>query len=78
MASKKVREVQTSGGGRRVGALPRWMVSPCPGELGRRSGCKERSKRRLRLKYGVAIGVRSRGLGTEIHNTVETVGAGGG
>ena len=39
--SQQGREAQTSSGGRRVGALSRWMVSPRPGELGGISGYKD-------------------------------------
>ena len=58
VASQKGREAQTSGGGRKVGAPSRWMVSTCPGELGRRSDCKEIEKWNRRLKDGGEIGVR--------------------
>ena len=27
-------KAQTSGGGRQVGALSRWTVAPCPGDMG--------------------------------------------
>ena len=61
VGAHKWREDQTSGGRRQVGAPSRWMVTLHPVELGRRSGCKERAKRRQRVKYGGAIGVRYRG-----------------
>ena len=66
-----------SDGGRQVGAPSRWMVAPCPGKLWGGGGCKERAKRRQTVKYGGAIGVRSRG-GKEIQKKFETGGAGGG
>ena len=78
MATQKGRESQTSGGGRRLGAPSRWMVAPCPGELGGITECKEREKQCRRVKNGEETVVRS-GVGeTEIQNTVETGGAEGG
>ena len=46
-AAQHGREEQTSGGGQRVGAQPRWTVAPRRGEMGGgRSRRKEREKRR--------------------------------
>ena len=47
-----------SSGGWQVGEPPKWMVAPHPVKLGGRSGCKGRAKRRQRVKYGGATGVR--------------------
>ena len=60
------REEQTNGGVRRTGALFRWMIAPRPGDMGEgRSECKEREKRRRRVKNGREIGDRSGGRGKQ-------------
>ena len=41
-----------------MGAPSRWIVAPCPGELGGINVCKEREKHPKRMKDGGAIGVR--------------------
>ena len=71
--SQQGRKYQTISGGRRVGAPSRWMVAPRPGDLGGVGRCKDRAKRHRRVKDVVGPWGR-----TEIHNTVEMGGAGGG
>ena len=74
MDARQGREAQASGGHRRVGALYRCMVATRPGELGGRSRCHERAKRRRRVVNGGAIVVRSQGAKQEIQKRLKQVG----
>ena len=72
------REAQVSSGDWWMGEPSMWMVAPRPGKWGGRSRRKERMNQCQRVKDGGEIGVRSWGERTEIQNTVETGGEGGG